>query len=305
MSYGNGALAAPRSLARSLRLRIRRPLATFAAAAALVALVAVPVTQAVGTTTATASPSCDGGPRGMSGRWTCTFDDEFNGTSLNTNLWQPELTANTGYMTGADCYVNNPNTISVSGGHLNLSVLKVPMFQCDGLDFSQYEIGMVTTASLFTQTYGAFEVNAKLPAATVQGLQETFWLYPQNLTYGAWPASGEIDFAEFYSKYPGYEVPYVHYNSTASDPDAYGVCNVDQSQFNTYGLDRTPTSLTMFVNGTPCLTDSWLHGPAPFNQPFFIALTQALGVNGDAVTVSTPFPDTTQINWVRAWAPAS
>ena len=50
--------------------------------------------------------------------------------------------------------------------------------------------------------------------------------------------------------------------------------------------------------------DSWLHGPAPFNQPFFIALTQALGVNGDAVTSSTPFPDTTQVNWVRAWAPA-
>ena len=68
----------------------------------------------------------------------------------------------------------------------------------------------------------------------------------------------------------------------------------------TYGLDWTPTSLTMFVNGSPCLTDwAWLHRPAPFNQPFVIALSPgSLGVNGDAVTSSTPFPDTTQISWV-------
>ena len=46
----------------------------------------------------------------------------------------------------------------------------------------------------------------------------------------------------------------------------------------------------MYVNGTECMTDTWLNGPAPFNQPFFIALTQAIGVNGDAPTASHAVP---------------
>jgi beta-glucanase (GH16 family) len=208
---------------------------------------------------------------------------------------------------GPDCYVDNPSTISESGGYLNLSAVKVPTFTCVGNYTSQYETGMVTTRSLFTQTYGAFEVNAKLPVSTAPGLQETFWLYPQNLTYGKWPASGEIDFAEFYSQYPNLDVPYIHYNYSSSDPNvtAYN-CTINPSQFNTYGVDWTPTSITVLDNGNVCLTDSWLNGPAPFNQPFFIALTQALGLSGsNAVNANTPLPATTQIDWVRAWTPAS
>ena len=268
------------------------------------------------TTTTTSPPStqtttnkdCQGStPLGLAGTWTCTFDDEFNGTSLNTSLWSPELTAQNLYVAGPDCYVDNPNTISESGGYLNLSVVKVPTFDCVGNYTSQYEAGMVTTSSKFTQTYGAFEVNAKLPVSTAPGLQETFWLYPQNLTYGKWPASGEIDFAEFYSQYPNLDVPYIHYNYSSSDPNVTTYnCSINPAQFNTYGVDWTPTSITVLDNGNVCLTDSWLNGPAPFNQPFFIALTQALGLSGgNAVNAGTPLPATTQIDWVRAWTPSS
>ena len=260
------------------------------------------------TNSTTTSKSCQGTtPLGLGGAWTCTFDDEFNGTSLNTNLWAPELTAQNLYVAGPDCYVDNPNTISVSGGYLNLSAVKVPTFNCVGNYTSQYETGMVTSRSLFTQTYGAFEVNAKLPTSTAPGLQETFWLYPQNLTYGKWPASGEIDFAEFYSQYPNLDVPYIHYNYSSTDPNVTSYnCGIDASQFNTYGVDWSPTSITVLYNGNVCLTDSWLNGPAPFNQPFFIALTQALGLAGsNAVNANTPLPATTKIDWVRAWTPAS
>src|SRR5580700_5507822 len=258
--------------------------------------------------TTTTSKNCQGStPLGLGGNWTCTFDDEFNGTSLNTSLWAPELTAQNLYVAGPDCYVDNPNTISESGGYLYLSAVKVPTFNCVGNYTSQYETGMVTTRSLFTQTYGAFEVNAKLPVSTAPGLQETFWLYPQNMTYGKWPASGEIDFAEFYSQYPDLDVPYIHYNYSSSDPNVTSYnCDINPAQFNTYGVDWSPTSITVLYNGNVCLTDSWLNGPAPFNQPFFIALTQALGLSGsNAVNANTPLPATTTIDWVRAWTPAS
>ena len=258
------------------------------------------------------SPSCQGTtPLGLPGNWTCTFDDEFNGTSLNTNNWEPQVTAASGYVNGATaCYVDNPDTISVSGGNLNLTALQVAPFTCqDGSNSftTSYEAGMVSTNGLFDQTYGAFEVSAKLPPSVVEGLQETMWLYPQTLTYGAWPDSGEIDFAEFYSEYPGLDVPYIHYADSSTDPNATSYdCLINQDAFNTYGVDWTPTSITVMYNGQPCLVDHPSTGSEPFDQPFFIALTQALGVGTNAFTPSvTELPATTEIDWVRAWAPAS
>jgi beta-glucanase (GH16 family) len=254
---------------------------------------------------ASTSSPCGGNPLGVGGHWRCSFDDEFDGTSLNTANWQPQLTANSGYVTGADCYVDNPFTINVSGGHLNLSALRVSPFACAPGYVSSYQVGMVTSSKLFSQTYGVFEVRAKIPAATSPGLQETLWLYPQNLTYGPWPASGEIDFAEFFSDKAGYDVPYVHYTRSSSDANAtaYG-CTVDQDTFNTYAVDWTPRSITILANGQVCLIDRPIGGPTPFDEPFFISLTQALGIGANAPTASTPLPATTQIDWVRVWEAA-
>jgi len=270
---------------------------------------ATPTTATTTTTTSrTASNStCQGtSPLGLSGGWNCTFDDEFNGTTLNTSLWVPQLTARSGYVAGPDCYVNDPSTISVSGGYLNLSVRKVAPFTCVPGYTSDYVAGMVSTSGLFHQTYGAFEVSAKLPPSTVSGLQETFWLYPQTLTYGKWPNSGEIDFAEFYSQYSGYDIPYIHYAQSSSDPNVTAHdCTIDQNSFNTYGVDWTPTSITILYNGTTCLVDHPTTGSQPFDQPFFIALTQALGIGTNAASPSTPVSTaTTQVDWVRAWSPA-
>jgi hypothetical protein len=55
-----------------------------------------------------------------------------------------------------------------------------------------------------------------------------------------------------------------------------------------------------------CLTDNYrpsnVASPAPFNQPFFISLTQALGAGANALEPSaTPLPATTSIDYVRVW----
>jgi hypothetical protein len=41
--------------------------------------------------------------------------------------------------------------------------------------------------------------------------------------------------------------------------------------------------------------------PAPFDQPFFLSLTQALGVGTNSPTASTPLPATTLVDYVRVW----
>jgi len=174
---------------------------------------------------------------------------------------------------------------------------------------------MVSTYTNFSQTYGRFEVRALLPQTTAAGLQETLWLWPLNdVKYGAWPGSGEIDFSEFYSQYSSLDVPYLHYlydpatvNATThtNTVTAYN-CQIALSQYNNYAVVWSPNQITITINGSTCLVDNYLAygltGAQPFDQPFFVALTQALGVGTNAFNpATTPLPATTSVDYVRVW----
>jgi beta-glucanase (GH16 family) len=246
--------------------------------------------------------------------WMCTFDDEFNGTSLDMSKWTPSNSVNTSFSSGPVgsrvCYLNNPSTIAESGGYLKLSVGRVPQpFTC-GATTTQYIGGSVSSIGKFTQTYGRFEVRARFPDVTVAGLQESLWLWPTNDTkFGPEPTSGEIDIAESYSVRSDIAIPYIHYTAAKPDPSITSAnCSIaDLTAFHTYLLVWSPGVLTISIDGTTCVIDRYhpkapLVSPAPFNQPFFVALTQALGVNSDAFDpATTPLPATTFIDYVRVW----
>ena len=132
--------------------------------------------------------------------------------------------------------------------------------------------------------------------------------------YGPWPDSGEIDYGEFYSEYPNNDIPYVHFPGASNDPNATNnYCTIANEtttgQFNTYALLWTPTTITAYFNGHACIVDNYASyvtspdtAPEPFNQPFFLAFTAALGVNTDAFQPGvTPLPATTKINYMRVW----
>ena len=74
----------------------------------------------------------------------------------------------------------------------------------------------------------------------------------------------------------------------------------------------TPTTITAYFNGVPCITDTYAPyvqgpdaAPSPFNQPFFMAFTAALGVGTDSPdrdrTCPRSFPATTSLDCMRVW----
>jgi beta-glucanase (GH16 family) len=257
------------------------------------------------------------------GYWRCTFDDEFSGTTLDRTKWTALTTAHTGTTGGASCFVNSAKTISVANGHLSLTARReATPFVCSGPNTSlrtQYTSGQVATYDKFSQAYGRFAVRAKFPAATVAGLQSSIWLWPQDPPADvSWPESGEIDIAEEYSRYADRVIPYLHYlhrltyslfqsgGSTVNQVTNRYCLIKNVHAFHEYALVWTPTRMTITFDGATCLIDDYKAMSSvpggPFNRPFYLTLTQALGVRGNPFDpATTPMPATTEVDWVRIW----
>jgi beta-glucanase (GH16 family) len=167
----------------------------------------------------------------------------------------------------------------------------------------------VSTYNRFTQAYGRFEIRAAFPDAKVAGLHSALWLFPATPTE-AWPGSGEIDVAEFYTKYPDRAIPFLHYLPSKYDPNmTNNYCLVNNpSAFHSYVLEWSAGSIVIKFDGKTCLTNNkWSpygkRKPYPFNSPFMVALTQGLGATGNEyVAGSTPLPGTMKIDYVRVWS---
>jgi beta-glucanase (GH16 family) len=263
-------------------------------------------------TPASASPAGCGGevPPASVGTWSCTFGDDFDGTSLDSSKWIAQRTDTTGYTNGKTaCFTDSPGNVSVSNGSLQLTARReANQFTCkdpSGNFATQETSGMVSTYDRFSQTYGRFETRMRISSARVPGLQTSFWLWPSDGRYGSWPGSGEIDVAELYSQYADRAIPYVHYNPVAPDPNVTNTnCTIgNPDDFHTYALEWNATQLKMIYDGRTCLIDTWNSGSTrPFDQPFIIALTQALGVGTNNFNpTTTPLPATTTVDYVRAW----
>ena len=249
--------------------------------------------------------------------WKCTFADDFNNGVLDGKKWSVQQTAATGMHVGPECLVNNSRNVSVSNGSLHLTTRKeASQFTCKnpyGDYRTQYTSGGVTTTGKFAQTYGRFEFRAKFPALKVAGVQTALWLYPATQKYGGWPASGEIDVAEFYSQYPDRTIPYIHYRSSSrGSPVTNLSCKLDPSVFHTYVAVWTPRSITISNDGVVCVSHTikpsgglfrHLTAPQPFDQPFAVLITQVLGTGTNAFkSTATPLPATTDVDWVRVWS---
>jgi hypothetical protein len=267
-------------------------------------------------TTEPSYDECGTVPNPDGGDWHCTFDDEFDGASLDRTKWTPQLTGPGSFPYNTECFVDSPNNIAVGDGVLTLTARKeAAPFDCFGVHSTQYTSGMVSTnpngsAPGFAQTNGRWEVRAKFTGGdTKPGTQETFWLWPKTYT-ASWPISGEIDFAELYGTYPDRSIPYIHYDNFLDLQQTNYYCLInDITQYHTYAVDWSTTSLTISYDGQTCLVDRWQsllppigHPRYPFDAPFYLILTQALGVQANAFNpITTPLPASTVVDYVRVW----
>jgi hypothetical protein len=240
----------------------------------------------------------------------CTFADDFDGSRLDRTKWVPQTNFITGDVNGSyACYRDHADNVSVSNGALHLTVRKEPgPLPCahPGLSPSRFTGGGVMTYRLFSQRYGRFQARFKNTATTSPGLQEAFWLWPddrQDIPV-LWPEAGEIDIIETYSQYPYHGIPFLHYTPDDNGGPIPGLntawnCAAARGVWNTYTLEWTPTLLLISVNGVTCLLNT--SGNIAFQREYIMALTQGLGVATNGYHDGTPMPATMSVDYVRVW----
>jgi beta-glucanase (GH16 family) len=76
--------------------------------------------------------------------------------------------------------------------------------------------------------------------------------------------------------------------------------------FHTFAVEWTPTTMSFSYDGRLCFSHAWtptggLIGSQPFDQPFYLVLTEGWGAAWNAPTANTPLTSTMTVDWVRAW----
>ncbi len=242
--------------------------------------------------------------------WSCTLADDFDGTELDRDVWLPQTVFATGERLGRyACYRDDPGNVAVAGGALHLTLREEPLpFACALREWgpATYSAGMVSTYHRFSQRYGRFEARIRSTATSSPGLQEAFWLWPddrQSIPV-LWPEAGEIDIVETYSQHPDLAIPFLHYTANDNGGPVPGVntawhCRTSRGVFHTYTLEWTAERLAILVDGRPCLVNT--SGDPAFQRSYIVALTQALGVGLNAHTGDAPLPATMSVDYVRVW----
>ncbi len=245
--------------------------------------------------------------------YSLVWSDEFNGTTLDTNNWAPDIGTGCPNLCG---WGNNEleyyraENVTVSGGNLVLTA------RDQSFGGSSFTSGKITTRGKQTFLYGRVEMRAKIP--TGGGMWPAFWMLPQDDVYGGWASSGEIDIMEA-SNGTTSVAGTLHYggswpdNTYSGGSYSLGGANF-ADDFHIYAIEWEPDVMRWYVDGVLFSTKTsaqWFtnaapgNPQAPFDQEFYIILNSAVGGNYTGCIspgcVTASFPQEFLVDYVRVY----
>lgn len=213
--------------------------------------------------------------------WNLAWNDEFNGTSLDTSKWNHWLA---GPRRDA---VNSPSAVSVADGILTIST-----YTSGGTHYT----GMIATHNTYLYTYGYIE--ARINYDSTPGMWSAFWMQSPTMgnPIGSPNSAGtEIDICE-HRKVDGSGVNrdgniggVIHWDGygTAHRSHGYDSGNLGLGNgYHIYGMEWTPTQQKFYINGIL----RWTINNNPANSPVsqrseFIVLSSEVLDGGWSSTV--------------------
>jgi beta-glucanase (GH16 family) len=227
---------------------------------------------------------------GRTGVWRTTYGD-----GTQQGLDRRSLPTNGELELYVDQSVLGLNPFTLRDGTLEITASPTPPELKPRLNNYQYLSGIITTQPSFAQTYGYFEIRAKLPKG--KGLWPAFWLLPADQT---WPP--EIDVLEVLGDNMNKLYTTEHHGKEQSNGRDTMVPDMS-ADFHTYAVDWRPDTITWYFDGRQVY-----RAPTPpdMHKPMFLIAN--LGVGGYWPGVpdqSTQFPAKYVIDYIRAYRFAS
>ncbi len=220
-------------------------------------------------------------PVGVSGGWSPVFDEEFNGSGLNTSTWStvwwlPGMSLDNVSLSAAN--------VGVGGGVASLTL-------------SSSSVGAVITTNPrggakpgFQVGCGFVEGRVEFPGSgTTMDGWNGFWMSSQN-----WPATGEVDIFEGWGGWPSsnYHSGGPSHSSTNIADNSGAVPGVWGGAWHTFGVDREPGTNTVYWDGRVIRSYPTYDNCAPM---FLIVSV------GDGTGAPTVIGSKVNVDYIRAW----
>lgn len=200
-----------------------------------------------------------------------SFQDEFDGTSLDTSKWGYQYGCFDPAQHSQAQYTDSPENVSVHDGHLSLTARYSPTkTKWDGSQVPRtckngdttydapFTSGMITTKTkdgkvLYAAPGTGFYAEARVKLPTARSSWSAFW---GTGTKGGWPANGEIDIFESKGYDPSFLMSNIH-TPRAGNPKKtqqhqgamHGDTATSQSEWHTYGLLKTADAIEFYFDG--------------------------------------------------------
>ena len=226
---------------------------------------------------------------------TLTFQDEFNGSELDTSKWGLALGCFDPNAHSQAQYSDAKENVSVSGGVLHLTARYEPKTQkwdrnthsmvtvdreCKRTSNGQTDSYKAPFTSAMVQTrdnkgvkwaaYGDFYAEARIKLPTAVASWPAFWMTGTDPI--SFPAHGEIDVVEAKGWDPHFLQANVHTprvgnpQKTEQHMGQLGGDGSSQSQFHTYGVEKNGRAITFYLDGRKAHTVTYdqVKGSNPF-----------------------------------------
>jgi beta-glucanase (GH16 family) len=238
--------------------------------------------------------------------YTLAWSDEFNGTSLDANIWSAE--------TGDGCpglcgwgnnelqyYTAPPNNLYFQDGKMIIEA------KAETFGGKNYTSSRIKTQGKKPFKFGRIDIRAIQPKGS--GIWPAFWLLPQDNVFGGWPKSGEIDMMELKGGEPSKVLGTLHYgpgpNSTYISRNYTLPAGTFNDQFHVFSLEWKQDQIKWIIDDNVFSTINKPDIGAnnyPFNELFYVLINLAVGGNFPGpVDANTLFPQWLIVDYIRVY----
>ena len=265
--------------------------------------------------------------------WTVKWEDQFNGTELDTTKWSYETGIRSGDDASSDAPIywgNNEKqyytkeAVEVKDGYLVITGDELTQEVKDQYGVTDttvaYTSGRIRTVTdegevLAATTYGRIEAKMSLPAG--DGYWPAFWMLPTQDgidAYGTWASSGELDIMEAVGQNPTQVNGTIHYggqwpNNVYSGGTYTFPGDSTIAEEHLYAVEWEPGEIRWYVDDVLYHVENNWYGmdangekytyPAPYDEDFYILFNLAMSGNYVSNVLPTEMGKQLKVDYVR------